>query len=79
MRRCSRRERPVLRPGVGGNVALKAAHQKSLHSSVGFGQAPAAAYLSAANANVGIQSVAAGWAYQYAGSRFVQNSRSSMI
>jgi outer membrane protein assembly factor BamB len=53
-----------LQPGMGGNVALKQAHQKSLDSSVGFAQAPAAANLSVASKNVGVQSVVAGWAYQ---------------
>jgi Ca-activated chloride channel homolog len=53
-----------LQPGAGGNVGLKQAQQKSLDSSVGFAQAPAAANLSAASGNVGVQSVAAGWAYQ---------------
>ena len=53
-----------LQPGSEGNVALKASHQKSLDSSVGFAQAPAAANLSAASGNVGVQSVVAGWAYQ---------------
>ena len=53
-----------LQPGAGGNVALKSEHQKSLDSSVGFAQAPAAANLNAASGNVGVQSVVAGWAYQ---------------
>jgi Ca-activated chloride channel family protein len=53
-----------LRPGAEGNVALKGAQQKQFDSSVGFATAPAAANLSAASGNVGIQSVVAGWAYQ---------------
>lgn len=53
-----------LQPGAGGNVALKQAQQKSLDSAVGFAEAPAAANLSSASANVGVQSVVAGWAYQ---------------
>ncbi len=53
-----------LQAGRGGNVALKQAQQKSLDSSVGFAQAPAAANLAAASGNLGVQSVVAGWAYQ---------------
>ncbi len=53
-----------LQAGKGGNVPLKQAQQKALDSSVGFGQAPAAANLTAASGNLGVQSVVAGWAYQ---------------
>lgn len=53
-----------LRPNAEGNVALKGAQQKWLDSSVGFGAAPVAANLSAANGNLGVKSVVAGWAYQ---------------
>jgi len=48
----------------GGGVAITAQAQKSLDSSAGFASAPAAAKLSAANENVGVQSVVGGWAYQ---------------
>jgi len=48
----------------GGGVAIAAEAQKSLDSSVGFASAPAAAKLSAANENIGVQSVVGGWAYQ---------------
>ena len=48
----------------GGGVAITAQAQKSFDSSVGFAAPPAAAKLSAANENVGVQSVVGGWAYQ---------------
>jgi Ca-activated chloride channel homolog len=49
----------------GGGVAMSAASQLSLDSSVGFsGNAPAAANLTAAAKNVGIATVAGGWAFQ---------------
>jgi outer membrane protein assembly factor BamB len=48
----------------GGGVAITAQAQKSFDSSVGFAVLPAAAKLSAANENVGVQSVVGGWAYQ---------------
>ena len=48
----------------GGGVAIAAEAQKSLDSSVGFASPPAAAKLSAANENVGVQSIVGGWAYQ---------------
>src|SRR5229473_4610374 len=56
----------------GGGVAIAAQAQKSLDSSVGFASAPAAAKLSAATENVGVQSVVGGWAYQ--GSRAAHNN-----
>lgn len=48
----------------GGGVAIGGQMQKSLDSSVGFASSPVAAKLSAANENVGVQSVVGGWAYQ---------------
>ena len=48
----------------GGGVALKEEHAASLDSSVGFGNAPAAAQLHRANAHLGVRTVAGGWAYQ---------------
>ncbi len=53
-----------LREGRGGGVALGAAQTMSLDASVGFAVAPPAAKLGAANKNVGVNSVAGGWAYQ---------------
>jgi len=58
----------------GGGVAITGEVQKSMDSSVGFAAAPPAAKLSAANANVGVQSVVGGWAYQ--GSRAAHNGGS---
>ena len=49
----------------GGGVAMSAASQASLDSSVGFnGGAPVAANLNVAAKNVGISTVAGGWAFQ---------------
>ncbi len=49
----------------GGGVAMSAASQASLDSSVGFtGSAPEAANLTVASKNVGISTVAGGWAFQ---------------
>jgi outer membrane protein assembly factor BamB len=46
-------------------VTLKAEHQAALDSSVGFaGGAPAGAAMAANKANVGVSTVAGGWAYQ---------------
>lgn len=53
-----------LRAGKGGGVAFSKAQQSTLDNSVGFGTAPAAANLKAASENVGVGSVAGGWAYQ---------------
>jgi Ca-activated chloride channel homolog len=50
--------------GNGGGVALSAQATVSLDSSVGFGAAPPAAKLAAANENLGVSSVAGAWAYQ---------------
>ncbi len=72
-----------LQAGKGGNVALKQAQQHSLDSSVGFGQAPAAANLSAASENIGVQSVVAGWAYQGARAAYSKgqmfNARGNLV
>ena len=72
-----------LKPGSDGNVAVKAAAQKSLDSSVGFGQAPTAANLKAASENVGVQSVVAGWAYQGARAAYSKgkmfNARGNLV
>jgi Ca-activated chloride channel homolog len=57
----------------GGNAVLMSTEaQKLLDSSVGFGTAPQAAQLSKAQDNVGVSSVAGGWAYQ--GSRVAQSN-----
>ncbi|HVF57104.1 MAG TPA: PQQ-binding-like beta-propeller repeat protein [Pyrinomonadaceae bacterium] len=48
----------------GGGVALGEAAQAILDSSVGFGNAPAAAQLGTANRHIGVRTVAGGWAYQ---------------
>jgi hypothetical protein len=50
--------------GNSGGLALNAAAQASLDSSVGFSSAPAAAKLATAESNVGVASVAGAWAYQ---------------
>jgi outer membrane protein assembly factor BamB len=65
-----------LKSGNGGGVAISSAAQKQLDSSVGFAAAPTAAKLSAAEKNVGVNSVAGGWAYQgsraaYQGGQFL--------
>jgi Ca-activated chloride channel family protein len=48
----------------GGGVAIQKEAQASLDSSVGFGNAPAAAELGRANNHVGVNTVVGGWAYQ---------------
>ena len=49
----------------GGGVAISQVSQQTLDSSVGFsGGAPAAANISVADKNVGVSTVAGGWAYQ---------------
>jgi len=49
----------------GNGVTLKAEHQAALDSSVGFGGgAPAGAGMAANKANVGVGTVAGGWAFQ---------------
>ncbi len=48
----------------GGGVAISHEAQAALDSSVGFGNAPAAAKLDAANKHLGVRTVAGGWAYQ---------------
>ena len=53
-----------LTPGNSGGIALNAAAQQQLDSSVGFATAPAAAKLKAAESNVGVNNVVGAWAYQ---------------
>jgi len=53
-----------LAPGNSGGIALDGAAQKKLDSSVGFSSAPAAAKLTAAESNVGVNNVVGAWAYQ---------------
>jgi len=53
-----------LKSGNGGGVALSAAKIAALDTSVGFSAPPPAANMKAANAGVGINSVAGAWAYQ---------------
>lgn len=53
-----------LTPGNSGGMALDAAAQQELDSSVGFSSAPAAAKLKAAESNVGINNIVSAWAYQ---------------
>lgn len=48
----------------GGGVAVGNVLQGVLDESVGFGSAPAAANLGAANAHLGVRTVVGGWAYQ---------------
>src|SRR5205823_3021677 len=61
----------------GKSVALPQASQAYLDASVGFGgAAPVSANLHAANSNVGINTVAGGWAYQ--GSRAAYQSGNVM-
>ncbi|HEX8501894.1 MAG TPA: PQQ-binding-like beta-propeller repeat protein [Pyrinomonadaceae bacterium] len=60
----------------GGGVAIHKEAQASLDSSVGFGNAPAAAELGKANAHLGVSTVVGGWAYQ--GSRAAY-SRGQML
>jgi Ca-activated chloride channel family protein len=48
----------------GGGVALKPESLAALDSSVGFGNAPAAAELGRANKHLGVSTVVGGWAYQ---------------
>jgi Ca-activated chloride channel family protein len=48
----------------GGGVALKEEATAALDSSVGFGNAPAAAQLDRANQHLGVKTVVGGWAYQ---------------
>ena len=50
--------------GKGGGVGVSAQQTGSLDSSVGFGIAPQSAELNKANKNVGVNTVAGGWAYQ---------------
>ncbi len=50
--------------GRGGGVGFGGQVAKSLDAAVGFGTAPPAAKLGQANANIGVTSVAGGWAYQ---------------
>lgn len=69
-------EAQYLDQNKGGGVGLAATDQIKLDSSVGFSSAPQAANLDAANSNVGVNTVAAGWAYQ--GSRAVY-SRGRML
>jgi outer membrane protein assembly factor BamB len=63
-----------LAEGQGRGSGLAFEVQKSLDSSVGFGSAPAAAKMATASKNVGVNSVAGGWAYQ--GSRAAHNQGS---
>ena len=56
----------------GGGVALSGQQVTTLDSSVGFGAAPSAAKLAAANDSVGVNSVVGAWAYQ--GSRAAVNN-----
>jgi len=60
----AREEAAYLGENKGGGVALKAAAQDALDSSVGFGNAPAAAQLDRANKHLGVKTVVGGWAYQ---------------
>src|SRR5579859_7716045 len=60
-----------LKAGNGGGVAIEAKAQAVLDSGVGFGSAPASANLQTAQSNVGVATVAGGWAYQ--GSRAAYN------
>jgi len=53
-----------LAPGNSGGMALDGKAQHELDSSVGFASAPAAAKLTAAESNVGVNNVAGAWAYQ---------------
>ncbi len=61
-----------LQKDSGGGVALSGQQVTTLDASVGFGAAPPAAKLSAANEAVGVSSVVGAWAYQ--GSRAAVNN-----
>jgi len=61
-----------LAKGEGRASGITVQAQKSLDSSVGFSSAPAAAKMSAASENVGVNSIVGGWAYQ--GSRAAHNA-----
>lgn len=63
-----------LAKGEGRGSALAIGAQKSLDMSVGFGSAPAAAKLSAADENVGVNTVVGGWAYQGSRAAYSQGS-----
>ncbi|HEX6185036.1 MAG TPA: PQQ-binding-like beta-propeller repeat protein [Pyrinomonadaceae bacterium] len=60
----ARSEAAYLGRNKGGGVAIRQETQASLDSSVGFGNAPAAAELGRANDHVGVNTVVGGWAYQ---------------
>ncbi|MHC4985861.1 MAG: outer membrane protein assembly factor BamB family protein, partial [Planctomycetota bacterium] len=62
-------EADYLAADQGGGVGIAGETLHDLDSSVGFAEAPAAAGLAMANTNVGVYTVAGGWAYQ--GSRVV--------
>jgi Ca-activated chloride channel family protein len=53
-----------LEQGKGGGVALSAPQVTAMDASVGFSAAPPSAQLKSASANLGVNSVAGGWAYQ---------------
>ncbi len=72
----AREKADYLDESKGGGVAISQTSQAALDSSVGFGNAPAAANLSKAKSNVGVNTVAGGWAYQ--GSRAAY-SRGQML
>lgn len=57
-------EANYLQENQGGGVQLSKTETMSLDASVGFGSAPPAAKLDVANKQVGVNSVAGGWAYQ---------------
>lgn len=57
-------EADYLKENKGGAVGLAESVTVTLDSSVGFGSAPSAANLGAANKQVGVNTVVGGWAYQ---------------
>jgi Ca-activated chloride channel family protein len=65
----AREKAGYLNENQGGGVGITIKAQATLDASVGFSQAPASANLGAANKQLGVNTVAGGWAYQ--GSRAV--------
>src|SRR5258708_6605861 len=60
----TKKDADYLDQGNGGGVGLAHAKVSELDSSVGFSTAPSSAQLGKASANVGVNSVVGGWAYQ---------------
>lgn len=72
----ARAEADYLKENKGGGVGLAQAETIKLDTSVGFGSAPPAAKIDAANKQLGVNTVVGGWAYQ--GSRAAYNNGQMM-